>query len=104
MASATAIGNAYVDHGERTASPCARCVAFFAGGNVRYLGKTGCIFVPVTAENCKLWEHSVVHDEAGKPIQRYVCFRCSILGQSCLGVGTLDHHGSSRYSPAADTV
>jgi hypothetical protein len=70
------LGDDYVDNAEITFHVCARCIAWLAAGNWRYLGLVGCSMPVPIDENAALLEEFM-----GVGILK--CFRCWNKGQTC---------------------
>ena len=82
----TAVGNDMVENGVPIYYVCARCIAFYAGGEVKFLGKIGCICPPLTDANRHLYDTWLVEVEDGSKHQFMRCFRCFLAQQECVAV------------------
>jgi hypothetical protein len=73
------IGNDYVDNAKLSWHVCARCLAFFGTGDVRWLGVIGCCFPDPEGPNGTLYQEYI---ESGV----LKCFRCWEKNDDCVVV------------------
>jgi hypothetical protein len=77
--STAALGNDYVDNAKLTWHICARCLAWMATGEIRWLGLVGCCFPEPDGSNADLYQ-----DFMDSGVLK--CFRCWEKKDDCVVV------------------